>query len=99
MPNVSLTEFAPEVASRPADKRAKEPVRETTSTLGRFSEKEEEDKVTISCKNLQSALTTEASIQIVRQYNLEVVVPSNWKGCTILRMVTLLCQRPTSNSE
>ena len=74
-PNASSTESAPEVASRPANKRAIEPVRETTSASGRIREEEEEDEVVVCCKDLQFTLTVEDYVQIARQYDLEMVAP------------------------
>ena len=74
-PSASSTESAPEVVSCPGDKRAIEPVCETTSTSCRFSEEEEEDEVAVSCEDFQSTLTTEDFVRIVRQYDLEVVAP------------------------
>ena len=47
-PSASSTE----VISRPVDRMVVEPVRETTSISGRFSEKEEEDEVVVSCDDL-----------------------------------------------
>ena len=43
MPRASSTEFVPEVALCPVDKRAMEPARETISTSGRHGEEEEEE--------------------------------------------------------
>ena len=73
--SASSTESAPEVASRPADRRAAEPTRETTSTSDHFSEEEEKNEVAVSCEDLQSALTAKDSIRIARKYDLEVVAP------------------------
>ena len=75
MPSASSIKSTPEVTSRPANRRATEPVHETTSTSGYFSEEEEEDEVVVSCEDLQSALTVEDSVRIARQYDLEVVAP------------------------
>ena len=74
-PSASSTESTPEVAWHPVNIRATEPVREMTSTLGRFNEEEEEEEVLVSCEDLQSALTVEESVRIARLYDLEVVLP------------------------
>ena len=42
-PSASSTESAPEVNSRPVDRRAVKPMREMASTSGCFNEEEEED--------------------------------------------------------
>ena len=47
-PSASSTESAPEVASHPVDRWVAEPVYETTSTSGHFSEEKEEDEVAVS---------------------------------------------------
>ena len=74
MPSAFFTESTPKVASHHVSRRVTEPVRETTSTLGRLGE-EEKDKVVVSCEDLQSSLTAEDCVWIARQYDLEVVVP------------------------
>ena len=74
MPNASSNESTPEVTTRPMDRRAIEPARETTSTSGRQSE-EEEEEVAVSCGDLQSLLTPEDCTRIAQEYGLEVVAP------------------------
>ena len=51
-PTASYTESTLEVTSRPGNRRAAESVSEAASTLGRFSEEEEEDEVAVSCEDL-----------------------------------------------
>ena len=51
MPSASSNDSTPEVVSRPVDKGAMEPARETVSTSGRQSE-EEKDDVAVSCRDL-----------------------------------------------
>ena len=58
MPSASSIESVTEVASRPMDRRAMEPARETTSTSGLHGE-EEEGEVVVSYEDLQSSLTPE----------------------------------------
>ena len=58
MPSAFSTESSLEVASCPTDKGVTGSAREAASTLGRFSEKEEDD-VVVSYEDLQSALTVE----------------------------------------
>ena len=76
MPNASSTESMLEVISRPVDRRAIEPARETASTLGRQSE-EEEEEVAVSYGDLQSSLTPEDCTWIAWEYGLEVVAPDD----------------------
>ena len=87
-PSATSIKFAPEVTSRPVDKRDMESVRETMSTSGRFSEEEEEVEVVVSCEDLQSALAAEDSVRIARQYDLEVVAPYDQRGRTLLQTIT-----------
>ena len=51
MPSAYSTEFVPELASRPVDRRAVEPTRKTMSTSGRHGE-EEDEEVMVSCEDL-----------------------------------------------
>ena len=51
MPSTSSTEFVPEVASHPVDKKAMEPTRETAFTSGHHGE-EKEEEVAINCNDL-----------------------------------------------
>ena len=83
MPSASSIESALEVASSPADRGAAEPEQEAVSTSGRQGD--EEDEVAVSCGDLQSSITSKECTQIMRDYGLELVEPTNLEGRILLR--------------
>ena len=71
----SSMKSTPEVASCAKDEGVTGPAREPTSTSGRINEEEEEDKVAVSCEDLQSMLSAEDSVRITTRYDLKVLMP------------------------
>ena len=74
-PSASSTESAPKVAHHPVDRGAAEPEQEAVSTSSRQGDGE--DKVAVSCGDLQSSITPKKCTPMAHEYGLEVVEPTD----------------------
>ena len=75
-PNTCSIESTPEVASHPVDKGAMEPAQEAGSISGCQRNEEVED-VAVSCGDLQSLIKPEDCTLFTREYDFEVVEPTD----------------------